>query len=71
MGGWSRGVGVRWLGSEDEVGGLGGDLGLGGCSWFKITLKVLQFVYKYLAVSCAVFNYRYLVVGLKAPCGSL
>ena len=49
--------------------GWGGDLGSGSCSWFEITLNVLQLIYKYLVVSCAVFNY--LVVGLKAPCSSL
>ena len=46
-----------------------GGLGSGGCSWFEITLKVLQLIYKYLVVFCAVSNY--LVVGLKAPCSSL
>ena len=45
------------------------EIGSGGCSWFEITLKVLQLIYKYLVVSCAVFNY--LVLGLKVPCSSL
>ena len=66
--GLGSGVGVEGLrlggGRRVGVGGLG--LGSGGCSWYKITLKVLWLVYKYLVVSCAVFNY--LVVGLKAPC---
>ena len=47
---WGQGVGVRKLRS-------------GGCSWFACTIKVLQLIYKYLVVSCAVFNY--LVLGLK------
>ena len=34
-----------------------GGLGSGGCGWFESTLKVLQLIYKYLVVSCAVFNY--------------
>ena len=58
---WSQGggqrIGVMGLGS----GGL--ELGSRGCSWFEITVKVLQLIYKYPVVSCAVFNY--LVVGLK------
>ena len=74
LGGWSRRVGVGGL----ESGGSGGSelgmvaigrLGSGDCSWFEITLKVLQLIYKYLVVSCAVFNY--LAVGLHVPCSSL
>ena len=44
-------------------------MGSGGWSWFEITLKVLWLIYKYLVVSCAVFNY--LVVGLEVPCNFL
>ena len=47
-----------------ELGSGGGmeGLGSGGCSWLESTLKVLQLIYKYLVVSCAVLNY--LVLGL-------
>ena len=38
-------------------------MGSGGFSWFEISFKVLQLIYKYLVVSCSVFNY--LVLGCQ------
>ena len=65
LGGWSWGVELGGLGSGGGIEWLGS----GGCSWFESTLKILQLIYKYLVVSCAVFNY--LVLGLKVPCSFL
>ena len=45
-------MGSGRLGSG-ELGGLRS----GGCGWFESTLKVLQLIYKYFVVSCAVFNH--------------
>ena len=69
-GGWSREVGVggvelMGLGSGGGIEELGSEVVLG----LKAPLKVLQLIYKYLVVSCAVFNY--LVVAMKVPCSSL